>query len=113
MFEHNNSSNDFSKKLKKNTKRTTIIFEKKDREFIESLINEGKESGIKPLISKMLHIYEKLKISSWNFPGEYYYGISRAAFINLELINILIQNILMYILVLSVPNFKINTKHCF
>jgi len=73
-------------------KRTTIILEKEEREFIDSLIREGKEPGIKPLISKMLDVYRSMMIYDWRFPGEYYCGISRIAFVNLELLNILIQN---------------------
>src|SRR5512147_417987 len=72
-------------------KRTTIILEKNEREFIESLIRSGKEAGIKPLISKMLDIYKSMMIYDWNFPGEYYCGISRVALVNVELLNILIQ----------------------
>jgi hypothetical protein len=75
------------------SKRTTIILEKSEREFIEFLIKEGKEPGIKPLISKMLDIYKSMTIQDWNFPGEYYCGISRIAFVNVELINILTQQI--------------------
>jgi hypothetical protein len=74
-------------------KRTTIILEKSEREFIESLIAEGKESGIKPLISKMLDIYKSMMIYDWRFPGEYYCGISRVALVNVELFNILTQQI--------------------
>jgi len=74
-------------------KRTTIILEKSEREFIESLIKEGKEAGIKPLISKMLDIYKSMMIYDWHFPGEYYCGISRTAFVNVELLNILTQQI--------------------
>src|SRR4030066_2188215 len=74
-------------------KRTTIILEKSEREFLESLIKEGKELGIKPLISKMLDIYKSMMIYDWHFPGEYYCGISRTAFVNVELINILTQQI--------------------
>jgi hypothetical protein len=74
-------------------KRTTIILEKNEREFIESLIKEGKEAGIKPLISKMLDIYKNMMIYDWHFPGEYYCGISRTAFVNVELLNILTQQI--------------------
>ncbi len=74
-------------------KRTTIILEKDEREFIDSLIREGKEPGIKPLISKMLDVYRSMMIYDWRFPGEYYCGISRVAFINAELISILIQNV--------------------
>ena len=74
-------------------KRTTIILEKEEREFIDSLIREGKESGIKPLISKMLDVYRSMMIYDWHFPGEYYCGISRVAFINVELLYILIQQI--------------------
>jgi len=80
-------------KKKKSAKRTTIILEEEEREFIDSLIREGKEPGIKPLISKMLDIYRSMMIYDWRFPGEYYCGISRIAFVNVELINILIQHI--------------------
>jgi hypothetical protein len=72
-------------------KRTTIILEKEERRFIDSLIREGKEPGIKPLISKMLDIYRSMMIYDWRFPGEYYCGISRIALVNVELLNILIQ----------------------
>jgi hypothetical protein len=75
------------------TKRTTIILEKEERDFIDSLIKEGKEPGIKPLISKMLDVYRSMMIYDWRFPGEYYCGISRIAFVNVELLNILIQDI--------------------
>jgi len=74
-------------------RRTTIILEKEEREFIDSLIREGKEPGIKPLISKMLDVYRSMTVYDWRFPGEYYCGISRVAFINVELINILIQHV--------------------
>ena len=81
------------KKDEKPTKRTTIILGKAEREFVESLIKEGKEPGIKPLVSKMLDIYKSMMIKDWHFPGEYYYGISRIAFVNVELLDILIQQI--------------------
>jgi hypothetical protein len=81
------------KKSEESAKRTTIILEKEEREFIDSLIREGKEPGIKPLISKMLDVYRSMMIYDWRFPGEYYCGISRVAFINLELVNTLIQYI--------------------
>ena len=74
-------------------KRTTIILEKDEREFIDSLIKEGKEPGIKPLISKMLDVYRSMAIYDWRFPGEYYSGISRIAFVNVELLNILTRQI--------------------
>jgi hypothetical protein len=81
--------------LEKNeqTKRTTITLEKEEREFIDSLIKQGKEAGIKPLISKMLDIYKCLSVQNWRFPGECYSGISRVAFINVELVNIAVRNI--------------------
>ena len=79
--------------IKGEIKRTTIILERSEREFIESLIAEGKEPGIKPLISKMLEIYRSMNIEDWRFPGEYYWGISRIVFINVELINILTQQV--------------------
>ena len=75
------------------TKRTTIILDKDERDFIDQMIRDGKEPGIKPLISKMLGVYKNLMIHDWRFPGEYYYGISRIAFVNVELINILFQQI--------------------
>ncbi len=75
------------------TRRTTIILEREEREYVDSLIKEGKEPGIKPLISKMLDVYRSMMIYDWRFPGEYYCGISRIAFVNLELLNILIQQI--------------------
>jgi hypothetical protein len=81
------------KKNDESAKRTTIILEKEEREFIDSLIREGKEPGIKPLISKMLDVYRSMMIYDWRFPGEYYCGISRVAFINLELVDTLIQYI--------------------
>jgi hypothetical protein len=74
-------------------KRTTIILEKNEREYIDSLIKEGKEPGIKPLISKMLDVYRSMMIYDWRFPGEYYCGISRIAFVNVELLELLIQQI--------------------
>ena len=80
-------------KTEETSKRTTIILEKQEREFIDSLIKEGKEPGIKPLISKMLDVYRSMMIYDWRFPGEYYCGISRIAFINVELISLLIQQI--------------------
>ena len=80
------------KKSDESARRTTIILEKDEREFIDQLIREGKEPGIKPLISKMLDVYRSMTVYDWRFPGEYYCGISRIAFVNVELINILIQN---------------------
>jgi predicted phosphoadenosine phosphosulfate sulfurtransferase len=81
------------KERNEKAKRTTIILEKSEREFIESLIAEGKEPGIKPFISKMLDIYKSMMIYDWRFPGEYYCGISRVALVNVELFNILTQQI--------------------
>ena len=81
------------KKDGESARRTTIILEREEREFIDSLIREGKEPGIKPLISKMLDVYRSMMIYDWRFPGEYYCGISRIAFINIELINTLIQHV--------------------
>src|SRR5512137_2812973 len=74
-------------------KRTTIILEKTERDFIDSLIRDGKEPGIKPLISKMLDIYRSMMIQDWRFPGEYYSGISRIALVNVEILNILTQQL--------------------
>ena len=74
-------------------KRTTIILDHDEREYIDSLIREGKEPGIKPLFSKMLDVYRSMMIYDWRFPGEYYCGISRIGFVNVELLNILIQQV--------------------
>jgi hypothetical protein len=84
---------DMVNKDEASTKRTTIILDKEERDFIDKMIKEGKEPGIKPLISKMLDVYRSMMIYDWRFPGEYYYGISRIAFVNVELLNILIQQI--------------------
>jgi len=78
---------------KESVKRTTIILEAEERKYIDDLIREGREPGIKPLISKMLDIYRSMMIYDWKFPGEYYCGISRVAFINVEFINTLLQYI--------------------
>ena len=74
-------------------KRTTIILEDEEREFIDTLIMKGKASGIKPLISKLLEVYRKLMVYDWKFPGEYYCGISRVAFINAEFIDMMLKHI--------------------
>ena len=84
---------DFLKRKGQASKRTTIILEKEERDYIDSLIREGKEKGIKPLVSKLLDIYRSMMIYDWRFPGEYYCGISRIAFVNVELLSILIQQI--------------------
>ncbi|MFQ6064340.1 MAG: hypothetical protein ACE5L6_02580 [Candidatus Bathyarchaeia archaeon] len=72
-------------------KRTTIILDEEERKYIDSLIEEGREPGIKSLISKMLDVYRSMSIYDWKYPGEYYSGISRVAFINVEFINIMLQ----------------------
>ena len=77
----------------KPVKRTTIILDEEERKYIDQLIREGKEPGIKPLISKMLDVYRSMMIYDWKYPGEYYCGISRIAFINAELISTLLQYI--------------------
>ena len=74
-------------------KRTTIILDEEERKFIDSLIKDGKEPGIKPLVSKMLDVYRSMMIYDWKFPGEYYSGISRVAFVNVEFIDTLLQYI--------------------
>jgi len=84
---------DMVNRADEHAKRTTIILEKNERDFVDSLIREGKEPGIKSLISKMLDIYRGMMIQDWRYPGEYYCGISRVAFVNVEILNILIQQI--------------------
>jgi hypothetical protein len=93
MQDSNRRITDAPKEKNEEAKRTTIILEKNEREFIESLIKDGKEPGIKPLVSKMLGIYKSMMIYDWRFPGEYYCGISRIALVNVELFNILTQQI--------------------
>jgi len=78
---------------KEHVRRTTIILEEDEREYVDKLIEDGKEAGIKQLISKMLDVYRSMMIYDWKYPGEYYAGISRVAFINVEFINILLQYI--------------------
>lgn len=77
----------------KPVKRTTIILDEEERKYIDSLIEEGKEPGIKPLISKMLDVYRSMMIYDWKYPGEYYCGISRVAFVNVEFVNIMLQHV--------------------
>ena len=78
---------------KSSVKRTTIILDEEEREYVDHLINQGREPGIKPLISKMLDVYRSMRIYDWKFPGEYYIGISRVAFLNVEFIDILLTYI--------------------
>jgi hypothetical protein len=78
---------------KRSVKRTTIILNEEERDYIDSLINEGREPGIKPLISKMLDVYRSMRIYDWKYPGEYYIGISRVAFLNVEFLDILLKYI--------------------
>ena len=93
MQDSKRRSSDAPTEKSEEAKRTTIILEKEEREFVDQLIREGKEPGIKPLISKMLDVYRSMMIYDWRFPGEYYCGISRIAFVNVELLNILIQHV--------------------
>jgi len=93
MHENSRAIPDALKQRGEEAKRTTIILEKNERDFIEALIADGKEAGIKPLISKLLQIYKSMMIYDWRFPGEYYCGISRIALINVELLNILTSQI--------------------
>jgi hypothetical protein len=78
---------------KESVKRTTIILDDEERRYVDSLIKEGREPGIKPLISKMLDIYRSMAVYDWRFPGEYYVGVSRVAFVNVEFVNVLLQYI--------------------
>lgn len=73
------------------SKRTTVIFEEKDRQYLEQLIREGKEAGIKPFISKMFDVYRSMAIYDWKFPGEYYVGVSRVAFFTQENLQLLVE----------------------
>jgi hypothetical protein len=65
--------------------------DEEEREYIDSLIEKGREPGIKPLISKMLDVYRSMMIYDWKYPGEYYCGISRVAFVNVEFIDTLLK----------------------
>ena len=78
----------------RSAKRTTIILNEEERDYIDSLIKKGREPGIKPLISKMLDVYRSMRIYDWKYPGgEYYIGISRVAFLNVEFLDILLKYI--------------------
>ncbi len=76
---------------KRSAKRTTIIFEEGDRQYLEQLIKDGKEPGIKPFISKMFDVYRSMAIYDWKFPGEYYVGVSRVAFFSQENLGVLVD----------------------
>jgi len=78
---------------KESVRRTTIILDEEERKYIDELIQQGAEPGIKPLISKLLDIYRSMMIQDWKYPGEYYCGISRVALVNVELINIMLQHV--------------------
>ncbi len=84
---------DNPKESKEAVKRTTIILDDEERKYIDSLIAEGKEPGIKPLISKLLDVYRSMAIYDWRFPGEYYVGVSRVAFVNVEFVNVMLNYI--------------------
>jgi len=81
------------KESKEAVKRTTIILDDEERKYIDSLISEGKEPGIKPLISKLLDVYRSMSVYDWKYPGEYYVGVSRVAFVNVEFLNVMLQYI--------------------
>jgi hypothetical protein len=81
------------KESKESVKRTTIILDDDERKYIDALISEGKEPGIKPLVSKMLDVYRSMSIYDWKYPGEYYVGVSRVAFVNVEFLSVLLQHI--------------------
>ena len=78
---------------KRHVRRTTIILEEDERKYIDTLIEEKKEPGIKQLFSKMLDVYRSMMVYDWKYLGEYYMGISRVAFISIELINLLLSQI--------------------
>ncbi|MCW3980198.1 MAG: hypothetical protein NWF11_01855 [Candidatus Bathyarchaeota archaeon] len=82
-----------SQTKKEHVRRTTIILEEEERKYIDRLVKDGKEAGIKQLVSKMLDVYRSMSIYDWKYPGEYYSGISRIAFIKIEFINTLLQHI--------------------
>jgi hypothetical protein len=81
------------KESKEYVKRTTIILDDEERKYIDSLISEGKEAGIKSLVSKLLDVYRSMSIYDWKYPGEYYVGVSRVAFVNVEFLHVLFQYI--------------------
>lgn len=68
-----------------------MILDEEDREFLDNLIREGKESGIKAFLTKMIDIYRNMYIHDWKYPGECYIGVSRVAFFNQESINVLVE----------------------
>jgi hypothetical protein len=72
-------------------KRTTIIFDQRDRQYLEQLIRDGKEAGIKPFIAKMINVYRTMAIHDWKFPGEYYIGMTRMAFFSQQYIDLIVN----------------------
>jgi hypothetical protein len=93
MQGHGKNAGEKGIKTEDAARRTTIILGKEERDYVDSLIRDGKEPGIKPLVSKMLDVYRSMMIYDWRFPGEYYCGISRIAFVNVEILNVLIHQI--------------------
>ena len=74
-------------------RRTTVILDEKDREYLNELIEKGEEQGVKPFLSKMMGIYRELSIYDWKYPGEYYCGFSRVALFSRENLDILIESL--------------------
>ena len=77
----------------KEVRRTTIILDDKDRQYLESLIKEGKETGFKTFVTKMFDVYRSLGMDDWKSPGVYYRGISRIAIITQEVFDLLVNMI--------------------
>lgn len=74
----------------KEVRRTTIILEDKDREYLANLIKGGKETGFKTFVTKMFDVYRSLGMEEWKYPGIYYRGISRIAILTQEIFELLV-----------------------
>jgi len=81
-----------NRRQKRSVQKNNYYLDRDEREFIDSLIKQGKEAGIKPLISRCL-TFTKLTIHNWRFQANATVGISRVAFINVELVDIAVKNI--------------------
>ncbi|MFQ6076529.1 MAG: hypothetical protein ACE5Z5_10410 [Candidatus Bathyarchaeia archaeon] len=79
--------------MARGSRRTTVILDEEDREFLDDLIRGGKEAGVKAFLTKMIDIYRNWSIHDWKYPGECYVGVSRVAFFNQESTNILIEHV--------------------
>ena len=60
---------------------------------MNKLIAEGKEKSLSTFLSKMFVIYREMAIYDWRYPGEYYSGVTRNAFVSTEVLDSIISAI--------------------